>query len=162
MLEGALVGWGQAWAVGLEGDSRWGFVRATAAGFAIGWTIGIAASWLGIDVVFGEALAGDVGALVGAPLVGAIFGAIVAPFQAPWLEACCPRRRWVAASALAWGLGFIPPQALAWIVQAHPAAPDAAWMTALSGLLTGGVVGAVLGSALRASRGSTPSSNFAV
>jgi hypothetical protein len=162
MLEGALVGVGQAWALRRDRVVGRKLVVATSAGFAVGWTIGIGASMIGVEAVFGEALATDWGSVLGAPLVGSAFGAIVGMFQASSVADLCPRGRWVGGSALAWGLGFLPPQGLSLLMQYEGTVPDAAWMTALSGILTGAVVGSVLGASLSHLGAQRTSADFAV
>jgi len=134
VLEGALVGFAEAWAWGFGPASRSGrrLIASSALAFGVLWILGALASGV-------EPSAPSVGTLLAvAAGAGALLGAVLGACQALALPAL--GKGWVVANAFAWASGMLVGALVSQWVPDGPFSLFVLSVEMLSGVLTGVVV----------------------
>lgn len=134
LLEGALIGGAQAWAVGFRGGARRRWIALTSLAFGLWWAAGIVAS------LFEPAEPSRRMVVVVALVAGGGLGLLVGGLQAGRRP---PSRRaaWVGANVVGWAAGLLLAALAAELVPAGPNTALVFAIHALGGAATGSVVG---------------------
>ncbi|MBO6934936.1 MAG: hypothetical protein JJ863_08170 [Deltaproteobacteria bacterium] len=138
LLEGALIGAAQAWAVGFGGEARWRWIGLTTLAFGLWWAAGIVAS------LFEPAEPSRMMVVVVALVAGGGLGLIVGGLQAG-RRPPSKRAAWVGANVAGWAAGLLLAALAAELVPAGPNTTLVFVIHALGGAATGTVVGLTTG-----------------
>lgn len=138
LLEGALIGLAQAWAVRFEGEARWRWVGLTTLGFGLWWAAGIVASLF--EPAEPSRLMVVVVALVAGGGLGLLVGGLQAQRRPPSMRAA-----WLGANVAGWSAGLLLAALAAELVPAGPNTVVVFAIHGLGGAATGAVVGLTTG-----------------
>jgi len=138
LLEGALIGLAQAWAVRLRGEARWRWVGLTTLAFGLWWAAGIVASLF--EPAQPSRLMVVVVALVAGGGLGLFVGGLQSLRRPPSMRAA-----WLGANVAGWAAGLLLAALAAELVPMGPNTALTFLIHGLGGASTGAVVGLTTG-----------------
>ncbi len=134
LLEGALIGLAQAWAVGFRGEARWRWVGLTTLAFGLWWSAGIVASLF--EPPDPSQLMVVVVALVAGGGLGLFVGGLQSLRRPP-----SKRAAWLGSNVAGWAAGLLLAALAAELVPFGPNTALTFLIHGLGGAATGAVVG---------------------